>query len=133
VIQGEENTEVRQQEMPKSLSVERTFKRDVSDFQEVKREAEDAASELIRRVKSSGLAFRVTGVKIRFRGFETHTREKTLLSHTDSEAALFETVDFLLEEFKREERPVRLVGVRVADLIRATAESRRLDEWSGRS
>jgi DNA polymerase-4 len=72
----------------------------------------------------------VGGIKIRFKGFETHTREKALVSHTDSEAALVGTVDSLLEEFEREGRPVRLVGVRVAGLIRMTAESRRLDEWS---
>ena len=37
VIHGEESVEVRQQEMPKSLSVERTFKEDVSDFREMRR------------------------------------------------------------------------------------------------
>ncbi len=130
VIQGEENTEVRQQEMPKSLSVERTFKEDMKDFREVRREATEAASELMRRVKSSRLAYRVGGIKVRFQGFETHTREKTLVSHTDSETALLEVVNSLLEEFEGEGRPIRLVGVRVADLIRATAEPKLLDEWS---
>ncbi len=129
VIQGEENTEVRQQEMPKSLSVERTFREDVADFREVRREARDAASELMRRVRSSRLAYRVGGIKIRFQGFETHTREKTLVSHTQSEDALLETVDSLLDEFEEEGRPVRLVGVRVADLMKATSQPKRLDEW----
>ena len=133
VVQGEENTEVKQQEMPKSLSVERTFKHDVSDYREVRREARDAASELIGRVKSSGLAFKVGGVKIRFKGFETHTRERTLVSHTDSEAALAETVDSLLDEFRDWSKPVRLVGVRVADLTRMTTASSRLDQWSNQA
>jgi len=130
VIHGEENTEVRQQEMPKSLSVERTFKTDVVDFREVRKEAADASSELVRRVKSSRLTFRVGGIKIRFQGFETHTREKTLVSHTDSEETLLETVSSLLDEFEARERPVRLVGVRVADLERATSGASSLDDWS---
>ncbi len=130
VIHGEENVEVRQQEMPKSLSVERTFKEDVRDFRTVRREAADAASELIRRVKSSRLAYRVGGIKIRFQGFETHTREKTLLSHTDSEDALRETIEALLEEFEKAGRPVRLIGVRVADLQRISSEPSRLDDWA---
>jgi len=129
VIHGEESVEVKQQEMPKSLSVERTFKDDVSDFPTVKREAADAASELVRRVKAARLAYRVAGVKIRFQGFETHTREKTLVSHTDSEEALREIVGALLDEFEATGRAFRLVGVRVSDLQRISSEPSRLDDW----
>jgi DNA polymerase IV (DinB-like DNA polymerase) len=131
VIHGEENVEVRQQEIPKSLSVERTFKEDVKDFREVRKEAADGASELMRRVKSAGYSYRVAGVKIRFSGFETHTRERTLVSHTDSEETLQETVGNLLDEFESRGRPVRLVGVRVADIQRSTSGPSRLDDWIG--
>ncbi|MGD1054503.1 MAG: DNA polymerase IV [Nitrososphaerales archaeon] len=129
VIHGKESVEVRQQEMPKSLSVERTFKDDVSDFAAVRREAADAASELVRRVRAVRLAYRVAGVKIRFQNFETHTREKTLVSHTDSEEALREVVEALLDEFKGTGRAIRLVGVRVADLQRISSEPSKLDDW----
>jgi DNA polymerase IV (DinB-like DNA polymerase) len=130
VIHGEENVEVRQQEIPKSLSVERTFKEDVKDFRVVRREAADGASELMRRVKSGGYSYRVAGVKIRFRGFETHTREKTLTSRTDSEQPLVEAVDRLLDEFEEMGKPVRLVGVRVSDIQRSTSGPGTLDDWT---
>jgi DNA polymerase IV (DinB-like DNA polymerase) len=129
VIQGEENTEVRQQEMPKSLSVERTFKDDVEDFNTVRKEAVEASAELVRRVKSAGYTFRVGGIKIRFTGFETHTREKALVSHTDSEEVLVETVERLLDEFESTGRGIRLVGVRVADIQKASSDPSRLDAW----
>jgi DNA polymerase IV (DinB-like DNA polymerase) len=131
VIHGEENVEVRQQELPKSLSVERTFKEDVKDFRTVRKATADAVGELMRRVKSAGYSYRVAGIKIRFRGFETHTREKTLVSHTDSEAALNQSVGKLLDEFEDLGRPVRLVGVRVADIQRSTSGPSRLDDWMG--
>ena len=131
VIHGKENVEVRQQEIPKSLGVERTFKEDVKDFREVRKEAADGASELMRRVKSAGYSYRVAGVKIRFSGFETHTRERTLVSHTDSEETLQEAVGNLLDEFESRGRPVRLVGVRVADIQRSTSGPSRLDDWIG--
>ena len=131
VIHGEENVEVRQQEMPKSLSVERTFMDDVKDFRRVRDEAADGASELMRRVKSGGYSYRVAGIKIRFRGFETHTREKTLVGHTDDEEALKEAVDTLLDEFATEGRPVRLIGVRVADIQRSVSGPAKLDDWVG--
>ncbi|MDA4119366.1 MAG: DNA polymerase IV [Thaumarchaeota archaeon] len=129
VVHGEENVEVRQQEIAKSLSVERTFKEDVKDFREVRKEAADGASELMRRVKSAGYSYRVAGIKIRFRGFETHTREKSLVSHTDSDRPLMEAVDKLLDEFESKGKPVRLVGVRVADIQRSTSGPSRLDDW----
>ena len=131
VIHGHENVEVRQQEMPKSLSVERTFKDDITDYDRVRGEAREAVSELVRRVKSSGYAFRVGAIKIRFRGFETHTREKTLVSHTDSEDALQKTVASLLDEFEAEARPVRLIGVRVSGIQRGGSGPSKLDDWTG--
>ena len=130
VIHGQENVEVRQQEMPKSLSVERTFMDDVKDFRRVREEAAGAASELMRRVKSGGYSYRVAGIKIRFRGFETHTREKTLVSHTDDEGLLKEAVDRLLDEFETKGKPVRLIGVRVADVQRSISGPSRLDDWA---
>ena len=131
VIHGEENVEVRQQEIPKSLSVERTFKDDVKDFRDVRREAADGAAELMRRLKSAGYSYRVAGIKIRFRGFETHTRERTLVSHTDDGGPLAEAVESLLDEFEEVPKPVRLVGVRVADIQRSTSGPLRLDDWVG--
>jgi DNA polymerase IV (archaeal DinB-like DNA polymerase) len=131
VIHGEENVEVRQQEIPKSLSVERTFMDDVKDFRRVRAEAADGASELMRRVKSGGYSYRVAGIKIRFRGFETHTREKTLVSHTDDEGPLKEAVEGLLAEFEASGKAVRLIGVRVADIQRVTSGPLKLDDWVG--
>jgi len=133
VVHGEEGIEVKQQEMPKSLSVERTFKDDVVDFASVRKEAADATSEVARRVKAARLTFRVAGIKIRFAGFETHTRERTLPSHTDSEDALGEAVGTLLDEFEGTGRAFRLVGVRVSDLQRISSEASKLDDWAGPS
>ncbi|HKT22263.1 MAG TPA: hypothetical protein VJR06_06640, partial [Nitrososphaerales archaeon] len=112
-------------------SVERTFGDDVKDFREVRKEAADGAAELMRRVKSAGYSYKVAGIKIRFKGFETHTREKTLVSHTDSEGPLLETIGRLLDEFESRGKPVRLIGVRVADIQRSVSGPSKLDSWVG--
>jgi DNA polymerase IV (DinB-like DNA polymerase) len=130
VIHGQENIEVRQRDLPKSLSVERTFGQDVLEFETVRKEAIDAASELLRRVRASGLVYRIGGIKIRFQGFETHTREKSLTTYTDSDETLQTIVETLIHEFENEKRPVRLVGVRVSDLRRSNSGSARLDDWA---
>jgi nucleotidyltransferase/DNA polymerase involved in DNA repair len=68
-------------------------------------------------------------VKIRFTGFETHTRERTLTGYTNSDEALLEEARSLLKEFERNKRSVRLVGVRVSQLKREKEEVTRLDDW----
>ncbi len=130
VIQAEEMLPVMEREMPKSLSVERTFPEDVEDFQKVYDEAVDAARELAQRVRDANVVFRVAGIKIRFKGFETHTREKTLMGYTNSEESLRKEAKSLLKEFEHEDRPVRLVGLRVSQLKRENAEATRLDSWA---
>jgi len=130
VIQAEEMLPVIGRDMPKSLSVERTFKEDVEDFRKVYDEAADAARELGARVRDANLLFKVAGVKVRFKGFETHTRERTLAGFTNSDEALAGEARSLLKEFENKNRPVRLVGVRVSQLKRETAVLTRLDEWA---
>jgi DNA polymerase IV (DinB-like DNA polymerase) len=129
VIQAEEVLPVIERDMPKSLSAERTFKEDAEDFRKVYEEATSAARELGARVREANLLFKVAGVKIRFKGFETHTRERTLVGYTNSDEALVEEARLLLKEFEHKNRPVRLVGVRVSQLKRETEELTRLDEW----
>lgn len=130
VIHGQESMEVKQHEIPKSLSVERTFKQDVLDFHHVYTEALNASSELIHRLNLAQLTYRIAGIKIRFSGFETHTREKKLISYTDSEKALREITESLLKEFEGSGKPIRLVGVRVSDLKLARTRISSLDYWT---
>jgi DNA polymerase IV (archaeal DinB-like DNA polymerase) len=132
VVHGQENIPVRPREMPKSLSVERTFREDTDDFARVFKEAEDAATELTGRIRQGGFQYRVAGIKVRFSGFETHTREKSLPSYTDSGPVLVETTKSLLQEFAPHGKPVRLVGVRVSQIRRNPSEASTLDSWIDR-
>jgi DNA polymerase IV (archaeal DinB-like DNA polymerase) len=118
VVHAQEQIPVRAREMPKSLSVERTFRDDVEDFGRVYAEAADAAHELAGRLRQGNFRFKVAGIKIRFHHFETYTRERSLGVYTDNEALLGETAKELLREFEARKEPVRLIGVRVATLAR---------------
>ncbi|HVB95348.1 MAG TPA: DNA polymerase IV [Nitrososphaerales archaeon] len=130
VIQAEERLSVFERDMLKSMSVERTFGEDVEDFDRVYAQIDIEARELAERVRDADLKFKVTGIKIRFKGFQTFTREVTLTGYTDSEEALRHQARILLKEFETKKRPVRLVGVRVSQLKREKAELTRLDEWA---
>lgn len=123
VVHAQERIPVRPREMPKSLSVERTFREDVEDFARVYTEAMDAARELSDRLREGGFKFKVAGIKIRFQGFQTFTRERSLPSYTDSEVRLQEMARSLLAEFEGRNEPVRLVGVRVATLTKGPQDT----------
>jgi DNA polymerase IV (archaeal DinB-like DNA polymerase) len=130
VIQAEERLPVLERDMMKSMSVERTFDADAEDFGKVYAQADIEARELAQRVRDDNVMFKVVGVKIRFKGFKTFTRETTLTGFTDSEEALRHEARILLREFEAKKKPVRLVGVRVSHLKREKAELTRLDEWA---
>ena len=129
VIQAEERLQVFERDVLKSMSVERTFDEDIEDFGHVYAQVDIEARELAERVRGDNLKFKVMGIKIRFKGFQTFTRERTLVTFTDSEEALRHEARILLKEFEAKNKPVRLVGVRVSQLRREKAATR-LDEWA---
>jgi len=119
-----------ERDMMKSMSVERTFDEDAEDFEKVYAQIDAETRELAQRVRDDNVKFKVVGVKIRFKGFQTFTREATLTGFTDSEETLRHEARVLLKEFEYKKRPVRLIGVRVSHLKRETEEVTRLDDWA---
>ncbi len=131
VVQAEEKLPIFEREMLKSMSVERTFGEDVDDFENVYAQLDTEAKELADRVRRENVEFRIVGIKVRFKGFETFTREVTLPAFTESEETLRHEARILLKEFEYKKRPVRLVGLRVSNLKREKEAVTRLDEWAG--
>lgn len=130
VIQGKEAIEVRERPIPRSLNVEKTFKKDVSNFGVIYAQAETLSDELIRRVRKLNLQFKTVGVKIRFAGFETHTTEKSFTDYSESGELLTSTTRSLLKTFESNARNVRLVGVRVSNLRREESKTSKIDSWA---
>lgn len=133
IARGLEELPVEERPDPKSISVERTFDRDVSDWSVVLETLEDIAHNVFLRARAQGAAFRTAGVKIRFEGFQTHLRERTLPSHILDEEALKRVSRDLVQEFAGALRKVRLLGVRVTNLERPKTAQPRLSEFDSRS
>ncbi len=128
VANGLEQDEIREQAV-KSLSTERTFEEDTSDWREIERTIEVMASELHSRAKHASLSFRKVGIKIRFQGFETHTRETKLPASTQEEAIIRREAFALLSQFKSGKKKVRLVGLRVSDLRMTYTRQASIENW----
>ncbi len=127
VANGLEREDVREHAL-KSLSTERTFYEDGA-WDAVELAVGELAGELAGRAKGAGITFRRVGVKIRFRGFETHTKETKLPAHTTSEDLLRQEALLLIRTFRQAKKPVRLVGVRVSDLGRDLAAQTEMTSW----
>ncbi len=118
IARGIEQMPVEERPDPKSISVERTFDRDVAEWSVVLGTLDSIAHNVFLRAKKQGAAFQTVGIKIRFEGFQTFLRERTLGSHVLDEGTLARVARDLVREFESRGRKVRLLGVRVTGLVR---------------
>src|SRR6266705_3236317 len=118
IARGIEELPVEERPDPKSISVERTFDKDVTDWAKVESTIRDVARNVFFRARAQGATFRTVGIKIRFEGFQTHLRERTLASNVLDETVLADVCVELAREFAEGNHRFRLIGVRVTKLQR---------------
>ncbi|MAF83096.1 MAG: DNA polymerase IV [Chromatiales bacterium] len=95
----------------KSISKETTFGTDVHDHDRLHDVLRELATEVARTARRETLTGTVVTLKIRYHGFDTYTRQKTLPAPTDDERILLTTAWSLLNNSNLPDRPVRLIGV----------------------
>jgi len=116
---GIDRSEVEERGEVKSISRERTFEQDTSDFGLVLETLERIAKEVHEDVLSQSLYFKTVTIKVRYENFETHVHGKTLPFITNRLQDLQKTARELLEAYFRADRKIRLVGVRVSTFVSA--------------
>ncbi|MGZ4152312.1 MAG: DNA polymerase IV [Actinomycetota bacterium] len=112
---GEDPTPVTEEpRRPKSRGRERTFQRDLTDVDDVRREVADLAREVAGDMRDGddGRAGVRVVVKVRFAPFSTHTHGAPLGEPTMEPAAIEAAAAVALARFDLD-RPVRLLGVKV--------------------
>jgi DNA polymerase IV (DinB-like DNA polymerase) len=126
IANGIEETPVEERGLRKSISVEQTFERDIQNKTMVRDALESLSHEVHDRLLGEGLWYRTVGIKVRFEGFVTFTREKTHTGYVDDLGVIQEYVALLFREFEKDRRKMRLVGVRLSDLKPAEGKQVRL-------
>jgi len=116
IANGIEETPVEERGLRKSISVEQTFERDIQNKTAVRDALASLSHEVHNRLLGEGLWYRTVGIKVRFEGFVTFTREKTHTGYVDDLGVIQEYVTLLFREFEKDKRKMRLVGVRLSDL-----------------
>jgi DNA polymerase IV len=116
-----------------SESRERTFDHDIHDPARLREALSQMAAELCASLAAHDHHGRTIGIKVRLEDFSTVTRARTLDAPT-SDAEQVARVALALLEAYSPQRPVRLLGVRVAGLVPralSSAAERRLVDPAG--
>lgn len=130
VAQGVDESEVIPHWEPVSQSGETTFEEDESDYTKVQKVMLEVAKDIYLRTTIDGYLFRNVAIKIRFSGFETHTRSRMLSAPSGSLDAINRECIRLLSEFPSSGKKVRLIGVRLSDLEKRSEDQLTLLEWT---
>lgn len=117
IANGEEQVEVQENYVMKSIGAEHTFDVDTNDWAAIDDELLKLTDLVHRRLIDERKAFRTVTLKIRFVGFETYTRARTLRFTTSAKDAILDAVRALAEEFKHHPKKVRLLGVRLSGFV----------------
>jgi DNA polymerase IV (DinB-like DNA polymerase) len=123
MAKGIDRSEVEERLGVKSVSHETTFEEDTADSTTVFQALDALCEDVLKETLDQHLLFKTVTVKIRYQGFETHTRSKTLPFLTNRLCDLQKTANGLLFTHLEKGRKVRLIGVRVSSLVSGEKQS----------
>jgi DNA polymerase-4 len=112
---------------PKSISHNHTFGEDTNDDESLHSLLSHLSQKACKRLREAGLAARTLTLTIRYAGFDTHTRAKTLSEPTRLDADIFRVFQSLFAEHRDRKRKIRLLGVALSGLTHGAAQLDLLD------
>jgi len=101
---------------PKSISHNHTFGEDTDNVVEMESLLSHLSQKTCKRLREAGLSSRTLTLTIRYAGFETHTRSKTLQDPVRLDNDIFAVFLDLFREHRDAKRKVRLLGVALSGL-----------------
>lgn len=101
---------------PKSISQNNTFGEDTSDVDEMLSMLSHLSQKACKRLREAGLAARTLTITIRYTGFDTYTRSKTLAEPLHLDSDIYDVFQKQFLEHRDKKRKVRLVGVALSGL-----------------
>jgi len=112
---------------PKSISHNHTFGEDTEDSNTLDAMLSHLSQKACKRLREAGLATRTLTLTIRYAGFETHTRSKTLGESTRLDADIFAVFQELFRVHRDPRRKIRLLGVSLSGLTHGNEQLDLLD------
>ncbi len=103
----------------RSIGSDETFAHDVDDPTQVHRTLLKLSDRTAARMRAADVMGRTVSIKVRFADFTTITRARTLRDPTDTSRTIYETARDLFDALGLQRARLRLVGVRVEQLVDA--------------
>src|ERR1700688_2727229 len=101
---------------PKSISQNHTFGEDTDDTAALSSMLSHLSQKACKRLREAGLAARTFTLTLRYTGFDTYTRSKTLAEPTQPDADIVAVFQNLFSEHRDHARKIRLLGVSLSGL-----------------
>lgn len=108
---GIDDRDVKPRQNVKSVSNEYTFSDDIDDAVLVKETLLKLTEKVSYRMRKKNLFGRTIHLKLRYQGFETITRNKTIAYQTANTETIFEIITRLFDANYQTDRKIRLLGV----------------------
>jgi DNA polymerase-4 len=99
---------------PKSISQNHTFGEDTADVNAMVATLSHLSQKACKRLREAGLAAQTLTLTIRYAGFDTYTRSRTLPQATSMDGEIFALFQDLFGKHRNPKREVRLLGVSLA-------------------
>jgi DNA polymerase-4 len=112
---------------PKSISQNHTFAEDTGDVAAMESMLSHLSQKACKRLREAGLSARTLTITIRYTGFDTYTRSKTMGDPVQFDADAFAVFLSLFREHRNPKRKVRLIGVALSGLTHGKAQLDLLD------
>jgi DNA polymerase-4 len=112
---------------PKSISHNHTFGEDTADVAVMESMLSHLSQKGCKRLREAGLSAKTLTLTIRYTGFDTYTRAKTLSDAIQFDADAFAVFLALLREHRDARRKVRLLGVAFSGLTHGNQQLDLLD------
>jgi len=114
---GEDDRPLELNAESKSISSETTFLRDTSDRKVLRDTLREQATELSAELQKKRLTARTVQIRVRYGDFTTLTRQISCEDPTNDATAIYRFACDLLAKHKLVNRPLRLLGVGVSNLV----------------
>jgi DNA polymerase-4 len=125
---GIDDREVEAPGEAKSISQELTFARDTRNRNFLEANLHNLCQEVCRELRSQNKRTKCVAIKLRYADFKTITRQVTLKEASDVTRVIFVTAQHLLSEaLAKQEKPIRLIGIRVSSLVGVEKQLSMLD------
>ena len=102
---------------PKSISHNHTFAEDTNEVAAMESLLSHLSQKASKRLREAGLSSRTLTLTIRYAGFQTYTRSRTVQEPVRLDADIFAIFLELFREHRDPERKVRLLGVALSGLF----------------